>query len=66
MCRYNKQVIDSSFLDVRGQSASFVDQQLTKIEAYQKSYQTFFAHPLMFIVCSKYDTSKHHIITINK
>ena len=33
MCRYNKQVVDSLFLDARGQSASYGDQQLTKIEA---------------------------------
>ena len=33
MCRYNKQVIDSSCLDARGQSASYGDQQLTNIEA---------------------------------
>ena len=33
MCRYNKQVIDSLFLDTRGQSASYGNQQLNKIEA---------------------------------
>ena len=33
MCHYNKQVIDSSFLDAHGQSASYGDQQLSKIEA---------------------------------
>ena len=60
---------DSTFLDARGQSASFGDQQLTKIEAAFKGWgcnQMSFARPLMFILCSKYDTSKHHIIRINK
>jgi len=67
-CHSNKQGLDTSFLEPRGQSASYGGQILTKIEAAfggGGGIKMFPACPLLLIVLSNYDTDTCHIIRID-
>ena len=65
-CCYNKQMIDNTFLEARGQSASCSGQLVTKIEASFRGWKNKFpACPLLLILGFKYDTDKNYITPVD-